>query len=203
MQCRTSGNGDLPLHPLSKGFGFGLLGEHRGASVKRNVARTTCVLCGQRRERKTAFAKVLPKLWIVTCDRDGSIARGNYHQGGNARRQVVAKTQLPHLDQVGATLCTNSVRCDGLSKGKDLKRLVPKADRVPVKAVSMPLENQANLLKNKKLSALVRGRSTVQSCAAAPASQFPLWAESTRCARRSCVPAPSASRSRARRMKQI
>jgi hypothetical protein len=47
---------------------------------------------------KTAFAKVLPKLWIVTCDRDGSIARGNYHQGGNARRQVLAKTQLPPLD---------------------------------------------------------------------------------------------------------
>ena len=95
MQCRTTGNGDLPLHSLSKGIGFGLLGERRGASAKCDVARTKCVLCGHRRERKTAFAKVLPKLWIVTCDRDGSIARGNYHQGGNARRQVLAKTQLP------------------------------------------------------------------------------------------------------------
>jgi hypothetical protein len=130
MQCRTSGNGDLPLHSLSKDIGFGLLGEHRGASAKGDVARTKRVLCGHRRERKTAFAKVLPKLWIVTCDRDGSIARGNYHQGGNARRQVLAKTQLPHLDWVGATLGTNSVRCDDLSKGKDLKHLLPKADRV-------------------------------------------------------------------------
>ena len=41
-------------------------------------------------------------------------------------------------------------------------------ESMPVKAVSMPLENEANLLKNKKLSALVRGRSSVQSTPAAP-----------------------------------
>jgi hypothetical protein len=134
MQCRTSGNGDLPLHSLSKGIGFGLLGEHRGASAKCDVARTKCVLCGHRRERKTAFAKVLPELWIVTCDRDGSIARGNCHQGGNARRQVLAKTQLPYLDEVGATLGTNSVRCDDLSKGKDLKVVLRIMSALPPKA---------------------------------------------------------------------
>ena len=134
MQCRTSGNGDLPLHSLSKGIGFGLLGEHRGASAKCDVARTKCVLCGYRRERKTAFAKVLPKLWIVTCDRDGSVARGNYHQGGNVRRQVLAKTQLPPLDQVGATLGTNSVRRDDLSKGKDLKVVLRIMSALPPKA---------------------------------------------------------------------
>src|SRR6187551_1629262 len=43
-------------------------------------------LCGQRRERETAFAKVLQELWVITCDRNGGPAGSNNYQGRHSRR---------------------------------------------------------------------------------------------------------------------
>lgn len=87
VQCRTIGYSNLPLHPLSKGIRLCFFGEHRSASAECDVAGTKSrVLCGYRRQRKTALAKILPKLWIVTCDGDGGFARGYNYQGWLSRR---------------------------------------------------------------------------------------------------------------------
>jgi hypothetical protein len=87
VQCRTIGNGNLPLHPLSKSVWLGILGECRRSSAEFDVAGTKSrVLCGQRRERETAFAKVLQKLWVITCDRNGGAAGSNNYQGRHSRR---------------------------------------------------------------------------------------------------------------------
>ena len=108
MQCRTFGNGNLPLHPLSKSIWLGLLGKRRRSSAEFDVAGTKSrVLCGQRRKRQTAFAKVLQKLWVVTCDRNGGAAGSNNYQGRQSRRQIVAKAQISYLDQLRAAVGTN------------------------------------------------------------------------------------------------
>src|SRR5262245_42697024 len=87
VQCRTIGYSNLPLHPLSKGLRLCFFGEHRSVSAECDVAGTKSrVLCGYRRQRKTALAKILPKLWIVTCDGDGGFARGYNYQGWHSRR---------------------------------------------------------------------------------------------------------------------
>ena len=91
-QCATSAvpnhwNGNLPLHPLSKSVWLGILGECRRSSAEFDVAGTKSrVLCGQRRERETAFAKVLQKLWAITCNRNGGAAGSNNYQGRHSRR---------------------------------------------------------------------------------------------------------------------
>jgi hypothetical protein len=87
VQCRTIGHGNLPLHPLSKSVWLGILGECRRSSAEFDVAGTKSrVLCGQRRERETTFAKVLQKLWVITCDRNGGAAGSNNYQGRQSRR---------------------------------------------------------------------------------------------------------------------
>ncbi len=56
----NSSNVYLPLHPLSKSVWLGILGECRRSSPEFDVAGTKPrVLCGQRRERETAFVLCL------------------------------------------------------------------------------------------------------------------------------------------------
>src|SRR5689334_6777639 len=40
VQCRTNGNGDLPLHALSKSVWFGILGERRRSGAEFDMAGT-------------------------------------------------------------------------------------------------------------------------------------------------------------------
>src|SRR5690242_483951 len=106
MQCRTIGNGNLPLHPLSKGVWLGILGERRRSSAELDVAgeslasyadkgesgkplsRKFCRNCGSSLATET---EALPGAIIIkagTLD-DKSWLKPNYHLWTNSAQPWV------------------------------------------------------------------------------------------------------------------